>query len=914
MGKKIVKILGIVVLLLVGLLIAAPFILEAKIGDIIKNNVNDNVNATLDFSDASLSLVSSFPNAEVTLSNISLVNNAPFEGDTLFAAKQVDLKMGIRQLFKSERESIAIESLFVDGANLDIIIDEKENANYDIGKESSTESEYAEESSGFQLDMKSYEIINSNITYLDKSSGISLELSNLQHDGKGDLSLASSELETHTEALVSFAIDSTNYLNENRVMLDAVIGIDLEQSTYSFLKNEAVVNQLPLVFDGFVKVNENNQEVDVSFKTLSSEFKNFLAVIPQEYSKNIENVQTTGAFIVEGKFEGIVDDSYIPRFNIGINSDNASFKYPDLPKSVRNVFIDIDIVNKTGVTEDTYVDIGKLSFMIDEDKFNMVAKIKELMGNTKVNAHLDGKMNLANIEKAYPIPADLDLKGILDADITTAFDMASVENHQYEKTETSGKMSLKDFEYNSEELLHPVKIQSTALTFNPKTVTLNALDGATGKTDFKATGTINNLLGYLFNNEKVEGDFNLNSDVFALNDFMTADETTENDTHSESVTSTTPDAQIKIPAFLDANINASAKMVLYDNLVLKNVKGNLRIKDEKATLSNMTTSIFNGKMVFDGEVSTKQKKPIFNMKLGMDQLQIGETFQSLELFKVLAPIAEILKGKLDSNIELSGALTDDFTPDLLTLSGDMFANIFTKDFATESSPLLQSLADKLDFIDLKQLNLDDLKTKLSFKNGLVSVKPFTLNYKDIAINIDGGHSFDRKMNYKASMEVPAKYLGSEVNSLIAKIDDKQLENLTIPVVANIGGDYNSPNVTTDLTSGIKTLTSKLIEIQKQKLITKGKDKAKDLLNDILSGNSSEADSTQITDPTKETVKDVLGGIIGGTKKDTTTTKTDSIRVKTEEDVVKEKAKDILGGILGRNKRKDSVEVVKDSMN
>jgi hypothetical protein len=220
--------------------------------------------------------------------------------------------------------------------------------------------------------------------------------------------------------------------------------------------------------------------------------------------------------------------------------------------------------------------------------------------------------------------------------------------------------------------------------------------------------------------------------------------------------------------------------------------------------------------------------------------------------------------------------------------------------------MLSALASKLDFIDLKKLNLNDLKTKLSFKDGVVSVKPFTIKYQDIAINIDGSHTFDRKMNYKASMEVPAKYLGNEVTSLIAKIDDKQLENLTIPVVANIGGDYANPKVTTDMTSGIKTLTSRLIEIQKQKLINKGTDKAKDLLGDVLGRNSSDKDSTKTTEPTKDVVKDVLGGILGGSKKDSTATKTDSVPAKKEEDIVKEKAKDILGGFLGKKKKKDSI--------
>ena len=64
MGKKILKIVGVLLILIIAVLIAAPFFLEAKIGDIIKNNVNKNVNATLDFSEANLSLVSSFPNVD----------------------------------------------------------------------------------------------------------------------------------------------------------------------------------------------------------------------------------------------------------------------------------------------------------------------------------------------------------------------------------------------------------------------------------------------------------------------------------------------------------------------------------------------------------------------------------------------------------------------------------------------------------------------------------------------------------------------------------------------------------------------------------------------------------------------------------------------------------------------------------
>lgn len=906
MKNKIFKIIGIVLLLIIALLIAAPFVLEAKIGDLIKNNVNANVNANFDFTDASLSLVKSFPDARLRLQGVSLVNKAPFEGDTLFAAKDINLTMGVSELFKDEGESIVLQQLQIDGANIHVKVNEEELANYEIANEDGNEE--IDSSEGFTLDLQSYELTNSSVIYDDKAAKVHLVVSDIQHSGKGDLSAGTSELDTHTEAVVSFELDSTNYLNKNTIQLDALIGIDLKEDKYTFLKNKALVNQLPLVFDGFVKVNENSQELDISFKTPSSDFKNFLAVIPATYSKNIENVKTTGDFTVTGIFNGIVDEEHIPKFDIKIKSDNASFKYPDLPKTVRNVFIDVALLNQSGITEETLVNIDRLSFMIDEDKFNMVAKIRELMGNTKVNASVDGQMHLANISKAYPVPSDLDLKGLLNADITTSFDMASVEKKQYENTQTSGTMSLKDFEYSSEEMPKPLQLKSTALTFNPKTVTLNKLDGTTGKTDFNATGTINNFLGYLFNDEKVEGNFDLNSNVFALDDFMVAE---EGDNSSETSDSPAPEEQIKIPSFLDANINAKANTVLYDNLVLKNVKGNLRIKDEKAVMSNMTTSIFDGEISFDGEVSTKNETPTFAMKLGLDKLEIGESFKAVELFQSIAPIAKILQGKLDSNIELSGKLTDDFSPNLLSLSGDVLANVMAREIDVNKTPILSALANKLAFINPNDLNLDALKTKLSFKDGVVSVKPFSIKYKDIAINIDGSHSFDEKLNYKATMQVPAKYLGDEVTSLIAKIGEEELNDISIPITANIGGLYSGPKVTTDLTSGVKSLTNQLIEIQKQKLLNKGKEKAIDMIGDVLGGNNSETDSTGV-DPNKEKAKDILGGILGGRPKDSTQVKTDSIPPPKEEDVVKEKAKDILGGLFGNRKKKtDSVK--KDSV-
>ena len=203
------------------------------------------------------------------------------------------------------------------------------------------------------------------------------------------------------------------------------------------------------------------------------------------------------------------------------------------------------------------------------------------------------------------------------------------------------------------------------------------------------------------------------------------------------------------------------------------------------------------------------------------------------------------------------------------------AELFETRISPEKANVLNAMATQLNFFKPENLNLNGLKTALSFKDGVVTVKPITFSYQDIAVTVNGSHSFDKNLNYKATLQVPAKYLGSEVTNLIAKIDDSSLQNLTIPVGVSIGGLYSSPKVTTDLTTGVKDLTSSLIAIEKQKLLNKGKEKASTLLEGLLAGKKGKTDSTASNTNTSDAVKETLGGILKANTKKADTVKKDS---------------------------------------
>lgn len=883
MVKKIAIGFGIFLVVIVIALAAIPFLFKDKIKQMVVTTLNDNVNATFAFKDVDISLFKSFPLANVSVDNLSIVNKAPFAGDTLFYSKQINLRMSVKELFKDATETMKLESIDASNSLVNIIFNKEGLGNFDIAIKK--DEEKPEDSKPFALDIQGYAVNNLKFVFLDQGSNMKMVLDSINHTGKGNFAAQKLDLDTQTTTKVSFDMDSINFMNKVPLSLEAVLAIDLDKSKYEFKNNKALINKLPLEFNGFIQLVETGQLYDLVFKTPTSDFKNFLALIPEAYTGSIKDVKTTGQFTVNGKVKGQLTDTTIPTFNIQMASDNASFKYPDLPKGIKNITIDTHIVNETGIMNDTYVNLDNLSFAIDLDVFNAKANVRNLTVNPLVNAELKGVINLGNISKAYPVKLKMPLSGILKADVVTKFDMKSVETSQYQNIQNSGEASLTGFKYSGPELAKPLTINRAALAFTPNNIQLKEFDAVTGTSDLKVTGALDNFYGFMFKNQILKGNFSMNSNNLVVSDFMEPSTTT---TTTGSTTTTTTEA-VKIPAFLDCTINAKATKVVYDNLNLSNVSGVMTIKDEAIALSKVNMGVFGGTIDLSGVVSTKGKgQPTFNMDLGINAVNIAETFTQVEMLKNIAPIAGVIAGKLNSSIKLSGDLTKDMTPNLKTLAGDLVGKLISPTINSSNSTLLTALSSNVKFLDVSRINLDNLKADLSFKDGKVALKPMDLKYQDIAMTIGGTHGFDQSMNYNIKFDVPAKYLGNEINALISKLTPADAAKIeSVPVIANLTGNFSKPTITTDIKQATTALVTQLVKYQKDKLMGQGAA----ALGDLFDKNKKPGDSTKTVIPvTKEDInkkleeekqkaiekakqdainkaKEGLNGLFGGKKKE-----------------------------------------------
>jgi hypothetical protein len=195
---------------------------------------------------------------------------------------------------------------------------------------------------------------------------------------------------------------------------------------------------------------------------------------------------------------------------------------------------------------------------------------------------------------------------------------------------------------------------------------------------------------------------------------------------------------------------------------------------------------------------------------------------------------------------------------------------------------LTALGSNLKFIDVSKINLNNLKAAITFKDGMVSVKPFNINYKDIKATIGGTHGFDQSMNYTVKFDVPAKYLGTEANSLIARLSPADAAKLeSIPVNALVTGNFTSPKISTDIKAAVTNLTNQLVQQQKERLVKQGTS----ALTDLLNKNKKPGDTTKTVSPaSKEEVQqkatqevktkaaELLNGLFNRKKKVVDTTK------------------------------------------
>jgi AsmA-like C-terminal region len=826
--KKFLKIAVISIALIIISLVALPLIFKDKIVQMVKDEANNNLNAKLEFGDFDLTIFKSFPNLTLQIENLKIDGVDKFKGVTLASIGEMDITIDIKSVIGGGK--IDIKKIGLDKANIYVKILPDGTANYNIVKSEPNQAANSntETATNFKVGINQYYLTNSNIKYDDESMPMLAEFTNLNHKGTGDFTQDLFLLKTNTDIeKTNFVYDGVRYLNQAKTNLKADLEMDMPNMKFTFKENELQLNELFLGFDGFIAMPANDINLDLKYFTKKTDFKNLLSMVPADFTKDLKNVDVSGKLGLDGFVKGIYNEKQMPGFGLNLLVENGRFKYPDLPKSAENIQIKTKIISPAGSNLDKMtIDVSKFHLELGKtpqtpNTVDATLFLKTPISNPDINSTIKANLNFGSLKDVIPLEKDETLTGKVLADVTMVGKMSAIEKQQYESFKASGSINLNDVNYKSKDYSLALKIAN--LLFSPQNLELTAFSSIVNGTDINATGKLDNYLAYALKDSTIHGVFNVSSNKIDLKNFMDEEEPATA-IPAANTNSEVPSTALEIPGNIDFTLNSQFGQLIYDNVVMSNVKGTIVLKEKRATLKELNFYALDGSVKMDGYYDAKDlKNPKVNFNFGANEIDITKTAATFNTVEKLAPIAKFCKGKVSTQFSFVSNLDQKMEPNSETITGS--GKLSSKDIFISGFEPLNKLAKELKIEKLAKQNIQNIDVSFSFKDGKVIVEPYDIKVDKIDANIAGSTSFKQELDYLLKLKIPREMMGAAANdlanSLLSKANSAAGSNLSLGSIikmnVKVGGTVTNPTIKPDFAGSEGSVKENIKAVVKEKV-------------------------------------------------------------------------------------------------
>ena len=794
---------GALAALLLVALILVPILFGDRIVARAKVEVNRSVNARVNWRDAGLGLIRSFPNLALHFEDLSVVGVGPFEGDTLAVIPELraslDLPSVVKSFLDRASEPVVVRTIELDQPRLALVALDDSTVNWDIMKKTA---DTAAAGRSMRVSLRHFGIDQGTLSFDNRPGKLQALVRGLDQTLSGDFSKEQADIETRASAdsvVVRFA--GVTYLDHARVDLTANALADMVKHVFTLREGTQLrVNELPLAISGTVASRNERLGLDLALRAARTDFKTILSLVPAVYAQDFESLRTSGAVTVAGEVKGEYGEQAFPAFSINATVNDGSFRYPDLPLPARDIALRLAVTNPGGSADRTVVNLQRLHVVVGKNPIDATLVLRTPLSDPDIDTRVKGTLDLADVRRTIKLDQVQELSGVITGDAAVRTRRSWVRQRQYDRIEARGTLNVRDLAVRATTLPQPLAIREASLALTPSHAEVRSFRGAIGSSDLEGSGRLSNLIGYALHDESLQGRASLTSTRFNLNEWRT--DSAARDTAGRRV--------IPVPPRLDLTVDARVGELVYGKVTLTNARGRLLVKDQRLTLEDFTARALGGSLGFTGYYETTDPaKPTFDVGVSIQTLDIPSAFQSLVTVQRLAPVARYAEGTFSANVHLNGAMGQDMVPLFNALTGQ--GTLQTSELTIEGFPALEKVAQATKLSLLDDPTLRALRSQFEIRDGRFGMKPFTVELGPASLTVSGSNGFDQSLDYNLELRVPRALIGSEANQAIAGLVSRaanvgiNLEQASeIPLAIQLGGTVTDPQVSIDLGEVVKT--------------------------------------------------------------------------------------------------------------
>ena len=753
---RILVLAGTLLVLPLALLALLPLLFRDRIARRVKAEVNSTLDARIEWRDAGLTFFRDFPGLTLRLDDLTAAGVGRFEGDTLASIRHLqvvlDLPSVLRSVLSGGGGPIVVRSIELDQPRLSLIALEDGTANWDITKETPEAEREPRAARPLAVSLRRFEIRDAAVAFDNRQAGLKASLKGFHQSLKGDLGRDRVTLETRARAEeLSLAFAGIPYLNRVKLDLTADVQADLARKAFTLEGGEVRLNDLRLGLSGSATTAGEQVGLDLAFASPSTDFRHILSLVPAIYARDFQSVQTSGAIAVSGRVKGDYGENAFPSFALSAKVDNGSFRYPDLPLPARDIFVDLAITNPGGDADSTVVKLERFHVVVGRNPIDAGMVLRTPLSDPDVDLRVTGRLDLGDVRRTMKLEGIDELAGSVAADAAVRTRMSFIDSGQYDKVAARGSIDVGNLTVRGKDLPHPMTIQEASLRLAPQRAELRSFKGSIGSSDLQASGSLENLLGFMFRDDVLRGSATVRSNRFNLDEWRSGEGDLE---------------VIPVPPKIDFGLDATVAELSYAKLKMTNARGRLRVKDQRITLENFRMNTLGGEIGVTGFYETTDPaKPAFDVGLRMTKVDIPSAFEAFTTVRLLAPVAKYARGSFSTDLRVNGALGKDMMPLFDGLDGR--GSLQTSQLVLKDFPALEKVVDvtKLQFLDNPTLR--SLRTAFQIRDGRLHVDPFAVNLGPTTMNVSGSNGLDQSLQYALQLRVPRSELGQAANQAVA---------------------------------------------------------------------------------------------------------------------------------------------------
>ena len=326
-------------------------------------------------------------------------------------------------------------------------------------------------------------------------------------------------------------------------------------------------------------------------------------------------------------------------------------------------------------------------------------------------------------------------------------------------------LNLSNAEFTMSDLQEKVIIPDIDLTYGEPGLHIANSQITLGNSDFELEGNLTNLYEHFKNNDLLVGEFNFTSDYTDVNQLMDIFNGMGSEEEETAVADSTAveDDPFMVPLGVDIILHTIIKNAIAGEMKIRNVGGDLTVKDGVLVLQEMGFTSDAAKMQLTALYKSKRKNHLYT---GLDfhllDIDIAEMIRMIPDLDTIVPMLKSFAGKAEFHFAAETNLKSDYSPKYSTLKAA--CSIEGQDLVVLDSETFDMIKKKLLFSKKTTNKIDSLDVQFTVFKNEIDVYPFAVSMDKYSAMLYGRHNLDMSYDYNIAVLSPPilSRLGVEV--------------------------------------------------------------------------------------------------------------------------------------------------------